>query len=157
MTPIFGVRRVCTGLGARHPPGPGRRPGRRGLRPHGHRVRPPASPTSACGSYRTRRTAPGRQGMSTPSGWSRSGAGPGGEAPPARCRSWGMGPLTGVGMTFYGGTRRGTSRLGLGSGQGSGSNQTRLQRRPLSSKRLSQSMPWRITLTVRAGRLLGSR
>ena len=41
----------------------------------------------------------------------------------------------------------------LGWGQGSGSSQTRLQRRPLSSNRLSQSMPWRITLTVRAGRL----
>ena len=45
-----------------------------------------------------------------------------------------------------------TSRLGLGSGQGSGSSQTRLQRRPLSSNRRSQSMPWRMmTLTVRTG------
>ena len=43
------------------------------------------------------------------------------------------------------------------AGQGSGSSQTRLQRRPLSSNRLSQSMPWRIPLTVRAGRLRGSR
>ena len=50
-----------------------------------------------------------------------------------------------------------TSRLGLGSGQGSGSSQTRLQRRPRSSNRRSQSMPWRMMLTVRTGLPQGSR
>ena len=49
-----------------------------------------------------------------------------------------------------------TSRLGLGSGQGSGRSQTRLQRRPRSSNRRSQSMPWRITLT-RPGLRQGQR
>ena len=43
------------------------------------------------------------------------------------------------------------SRLDLGLGQGSGSSQTRLQRRPLSSNRRSQSMPRRNTLTFRFG------
>ena len=57
--------------------------------------------------------------------------------------------LTGVCMEFYGGATRVTSRLDLGSGQGSGSSQTRLQKRPKCSKRLSQAMPWRITLTIR--------
>ena len=66
-------------------------------------------------------------------------------------------PLTGMCMAIYGGTWRVTSRLGLGSGQGSGSSQTRFQRRPLSISHRSQSMPWRMTLTVRAGRLRGSR
>ena len=61
---------------------------------------------------------------------------------------------------MYGVFRQGhwvTSRLGLGSGQGSGSSQTRLQRRPLSNNHLSQSMPWRMTLTVRTGLPQGSR
>ena len=49
------------------------------------------------------------------------------------------------------------SRLGLGSGQGSGSSQTRLQSRPRCSNRRSQSMPCRITLTVRPGLCQGSR
>ena len=49
------------------------------------------------------------------------------------------------------------SRAGLGSGQGSGSSQTRFQSRPRSSNRLSQSMPWRMTLTVRTGLPQGSR
>ena len=43
------------------------------------------------------------------------------------------------------------SRLDLGSGQGSGSGHTRLQNRPQCSNRLSQAMPYRITLTVRPG------
>ena len=59
--------------------------------------------------------------------------------------------LTGVCMAFYGGTSRVTSRLDLGSGQGSGSSQTRLQSLPRCSERLSQAMPCRITLTVRPG------
>ena len=42
-------------------------------------------------------------------------------------------------------------------GQGSGSSQTRLQRRPRSSNRRSQSMPWRMMLTVRTGLPQGSR
>ena len=46
-----------------------------------------------------------------------------------------------------------TSRLDLGSGQGSGSSHTRLQNRPRCSNRLSQTMPCRITLTVRPGLL----
>ena len=54
-------------------------------------------------------------------------------------------------MAFYGGTSRVTSRLDLGSGQGSGSSQTRLQSLPRCSERLSQAMPCRITLTVRPG------
>ena len=66
-------------------------------------------------------------------------------------------PLTGVGMGFLRWDMTRISRLSLGSGQGSGSSQTRLQRRPLISNRRSQSIPWRITLTVRAGRLQGSR
>ena len=61
----------------------------------------------------------------------------------------------------YGVFRRGpwrvTSRLSLGSGQGSGSSQTRLQRRPRSSNRRSQSMPYRITLTIRLGLCHGQR
>ena len=44
-----------------------------------------------------------------------------------------------------------TSRLDLGSGQGSGSSQTRLQNRPRCSNRLSHVMPCRVTLTVRPG------
>ena len=60
-------------------------------------------------------------------------------------------PLTGMCMAIYGGTWRVTSRLGLGSGQGSGRSQTRFQRRSLSSNRRSQLMPWRITLTFRFG------
>ena len=43
------------------------------------------------------------------------------------------------------------SKLSLGSGQGSGSSHTRLQDRPRCSNRLSQAMPYRITLTVRPG------
>ena len=50
-----------------------------------------------------------------------------------------------------------TSRLDLGCGQGSGSSQTRLQSRPWRSSRLSQSMPCRITLTVRPVRRQGLR
>ena len=40
---------------------------------------------------------------------------------------------------------------GLGSGQGSGSSQTRRQSLPWWSSRRSQFMPYRITLTIRAG------
>ena len=67
----------------------------------------------------------------------------------------GADPLTGVCKGFSG--RRMVCDLQVGLGLRPGFRQTRLQRRPLSSKRLSQSMPWRITLTVRGGRLPGSR
>ena len=49
------------------------------------------------------------------------------------------------------------SRLDLGSGQGSGSCHTRLQRRHRCSNRRSQVMPCRIILTVRPGLREGSR
>ena len=42
-------------------------------------------------------------------------------------------------------------KLDLWLGQGSGSSQTRFQRRPLSINRSSQSMPRRNTLTFRFG------
>ena len=63
------------------------------------------------------------------------------------------GTLKGYVWGFHAGAWWVTSRLSLGSGQGSGSSQTRLQSRPRSSNRLSQSMPWRIALTVRPGLL----
>ena len=56
--------------------------------------------------------------------------------------------MYGVFMRGHGGV---TSRLDLGSGQGSGSSHTRLQNRPRCGNRLSQVMPCRITLTVRPG------
>ena len=60
-------------------------------------------------------------------------------------------PLTGVCIGFHVGAWRVTSMSGLGSGQGSGSSHTRLQNRPRCSNRLSQAMPYRMTLTVRPG------
>ena len=59
--------------------------------------------------------------------------------------------LTGVCIGFHVGAWRVISKSGLGSGQGSGSSHTRLQNRPWCSNRLSQAMPYRITLTVRTG------
>ena len=61
------------------------------------------------------------------------------------------GGLTGVCIGFHVGAWRVTSKSGLGSGQGSGSSHTRLQNRPRCSNRLSQAMPYRMTLTVRPG------
>ena len=57
----------------------------------------------------------------------------------------GGGLLTGVCIGFHAGAWRVTSKLDLGSGQGSGSSHTRLQDRPWCSNRLSQVMPCRIT------------
>ena len=65
--------------------------------------------------------------------------------------------LTGVCIGFHVGAWRVISKSGLGSGQGSGSSHTRLQNRPWCSNRLSQAMPYRITLTVRTGLPQGSR
>ena len=58
-------------------------------------------------------------------------------------------------MEFYGGAKRVTFKLDLSSGQGSGSSHTRLQNRPRCNDRLSQEMPYRITLTVRPVRRQG--
>ena len=60
-------------------------------------------------------------------------------------------PRQGYVWGFYAGAWRVTSRLSLGSGQGSGSSHTRFQSRPRCRNRLSRAMPWRITLTVRTG------
>ena len=65
--------------------------------------------------------------------------------------------LTEVCIGFHVGAWRVISKSGLGSGQGSGSSHTRLQNRPWCSNRLSQAMPYRITLTVRTGLPQGSR
>ena len=53
---------------------------------------------------------------------------------------------------FHGGEWQVMCIWGLGSGQGSGSSQTRRQSRPWYSNRRSQPTPYRITLTVLTGR-----